>query len=143
MRFNSKIDVWLGVLVVAVAVMVLKAAYLISLQPYGFIEATVLFIMGAALPVWILLSTRYDVIDENLWVRSGPFKWKIATLSISRIEFCKSWISSPALSLDRIKIHYGNGRSIMISPNERTKFLTAIRNSVTYSSRYQDIIKKP
>jgi hypothetical protein len=59
MRFNSKIDIWLGVLIVAVAVMVLKAAYLILLRPYGVFEAAVLVVLGAVLPLWILFSTNY------------------------------------------------------------------------------------
>lgn len=143
MRFNSKIDIWLGVLIISVAVMVLKAAYLIVLQPYGVFEAAVLVVLGAVLPVWILLSTNYYVINENLWIYSGPFRWKILTSSISKIEFSRSWTSSPALSLDRIFIEYDGGKSIMVSPKERTKFLTAIRNSITYSSQHQKMIKKP
>lgn len=143
MRFNSKIDVWLGALIVALATVVLKAAYLIVLQPYGFFEAAVLVVLGAVLPVWILLSTSYYVVNENLWIHSGPFKWKVFTLSISKIEFSRSWSSSPALSLDRIRIEYDGGKSIMVSPKERSKFLTAIRNSITYSSQYQEIIQKP
>lgn len=143
MRFNSKIDIWLGVLIVAVAAMVLKAAWLIASQPYGFIEAIVLSVMGAILPVWILLSTGYDVVNESLWIHSGPFKWRIYTSSISKIEFSKSWASSPALSVDRIRIDYDRGRWIMVSPKDKTKFLRAIKNSITYSSRYQEIIQKP
>jgi hypothetical protein len=112
----------LGILIVAAAVMVLKAAYLIASQPYGFIEAIVLVIMGAALPVWILFSTGYDLINGNLWIHGRPFKWKISTSSISRIEFCRSWISSPALSVDRIRIDYGKGKFIMVSPKRKNQF---------------------
>lgn len=143
MRFNSKIDVWLGTLIVVVAIMALKAAYLIVLQPYGFFEATVLVVLGAVLPLWILSSTNYYIVNENLWIHSGPFKWKVFTLSISKIEFSKSWASSPALSLDRIKIEYAGGRSVMVSPKEKTKFLIAVRKSIAYSFQYQEIIQKP
>lgn len=143
MRFNSKVDIWLGVLIISVALMVLKAAYLIFLQPYGVFEAAMLVVLGAVLPVWILLSTTYYVVNENLWIHSGPFRWKIRTLSISNISFSRSWASNPALSLDRIVIEYDRGRSIMVSPKERTKFLIAIRDSISYSSRYQEIIKNP
>ena len=137
MRFNSKIDIWLGVLIVAVAVMVLRVAYLIFLQPYGVFEAAVLVILGAVLPIWILFSTNYDVIDENLWINSGPFKWKIPTSSISSIGFSRSWKPSPALSLDRVVLEYDGGRLILISPNEKMKFLIAIKSSITYGSRYR------
>jgi hypothetical protein len=142
MRFNSKIDIWLGVLIVAVAAMVLKTAYLIFLQPYGFFEAAMLVVLGAILPMWVLFSTNYHVIDENLWINSGPFRWKIPALSISRIGFSKSWKPSPALSLDRIVIEYDGDKLILVSPKEKTKFLAAIKSSITYGSRYQKIIKK-
>lgn len=142
MRFGSKIDVWFGVSVITLAIMVLKAAYLIILQPYGVFEASVLVVLGVVLPVWVLLSTKYDVVNENLWIHSGPFRWKILTLSISDITFSRSWTASPALSLDRIVIKYDGGKSVMVSPKERTDFLIAIKTSITYSSRYQEIIQK-
>lgn len=140
MRFSSKVDAWLGVLVAAMALAVLKATYLIIVEPYGVFEAAVLAVLGAVLPVWIISSTNYYVVNENLWIHSGPFRWKIVTLSISSIEFSRSWEISPALSLDRIVIKYDKGKSIMVSPKERTDFLIAIKTSITYSSRYQDII---
>ncbi|RYG60594.1 hypothetical protein EON80_24585 [bacterium] len=143
MRFISKIDSWLGVLIVAVAAVVLKAAYLIVLQPYGVFEAALLVVLAAVVPIWILLSTNYYVINENLWIHSGPFRWKIYTPSISKIEFSRSWVASPALSLERIRIEYDGGKSIMVSPKERTKFLAAIKSSITYGFRYREIIKKP
>jgi hypothetical protein len=142
MRFSSKIDIWLVALIFVLAFMALKAAYIIILHPYGVFKAAVLFVSGVVLPIWILFSTNYHVIDGNLWINSGPFKWKILTLSISRIEFSKSWIFSPALSLDRIKIEYDGEQSIMVSPKEKTKFLNAIRSSISYDSRYQETIKK-
>lgn len=143
MKFNSKIDIWLGVLIVAVAILISKAAYFILLQPNGVFEAAVLVVLGAILPVWILFSTNYHLIDEYLWIHSGPFRWKIPTLSITRIGFSKSWKSSPALSLDRIVIEYDGGKLILISPKEKQKFLTSIKSNIVNNSRRRKIIKKP
>jgi hypothetical protein len=35
-------------------------------------------------------------------------------------------LSSPALSLDRLRIEYGQGRAIMISPADKGPFLRAL-----------------
>lgn len=141
MRFNSKIDIWLVVLILAVAVMASKAAYIIILHPYGVFKAAVLVVSGAVLPIWVIFSTNYHVIDGNLWINSGPFRWKIPTQSISRIGFSKSWTLSPALSRDRIFIEYDEDKFILISPKEKLKFLSAIKNSVIYSFRRGETIK--
>ena len=143
MWFKSKIDVWLGALILASNMLVLRAAYSIVAQPYGIFEAVVLIVLGTGLPLWIFTSTDYYVANENLWIHCGPFKWKIFTPSISKIEFSRSWMSSPALSLDRIRIEYDGGKSIMISPKEKTKFLAAMRKSIAYGCRYQEILQKP
>ena len=132
MWFNSKIDAWLGALICAVNIAALKTAYLVIAQPYGLFEAIVLIILGAGLPFWIFMSTDYYVFNGNLWIHCGPFWWKISTPSISRIELCRSWAVSLAFSLNRIRIEYDGGKSIMVSPKEKKKFLDAIRKSIAY-----------
>jgi hypothetical protein len=37
-------------------------------------------------------------------------------------------LSSPALSLDRLKIDYSDARSIMISPEDRERFLADLKS---------------
>ena len=38
-------------------------------------------------------------------------------------------LSSPALSLDRLRIDYGSGRSIMVSPEDKDKFIGDIEDA--------------
>jgi hypothetical protein len=45
--------------------------------------------------------------------------------SIEKVEATRSPLSSPALSLDRLRINYGK-RRIMVSPSDRAGFLRAI-----------------
>ena len=134
MRFRSKVDLWLATLIIVVSAMAIDAAWLVLRQPYGTIQALLLISIGTLMPVWILFSTQYEIIDENLWVRSGPLKWRIPILSISKIERSKSWVSSPALSMSRFKIDYGRGKSILISPKETDRFLYAIRHAIAHGS---------
>lgn len=113
---------------------VIKLAYLIALTPYGFIVSIAMVISFAWLPCWILLTTRYEIINKILWIYSGPFKWQIPVLSISKIEPSRSWISSPALSLHRFRIEYGSGEFILVSPKQTNEFLHAIRDSMIEKS---------
>jgi hypothetical protein len=82
--------------------------------------------LALGLPIWVLFSTSYRIADEILHVRSGPFTWTIPLAEIKKVEQTRSKISSPALSLDRIAIHYGNGKTLNVSPADRKAFLEAI-----------------
>ena len=79
--------------------------------------------LGAVFPLWVLVSTRYVLRSDRLDVHSGPLHWRIALREIERALPSHAAWSSPALSLERIRIDYGRGRSIMISPRDRAMFL--------------------
>ena len=123
--FNSKIDGWLLVLLVssALASLLASAVILISLAPGPRALAGGITLIGAVLPVWLLVSTRYVLTADLLVVRSGPFRWRIPIREIKEIVPTNSPLSSPALSLDRLRVVYGQKRWIMISPLERERFL--------------------
>jgi hypothetical protein len=65
------------------------------------------------------------VAGNTLRVACGPFRWKVPIDSIEKVEATRSPLSSPALSLDRLRINYGK-RRIMVSPSDRAGFLRAI-----------------
>jgi hypothetical protein len=56
-------------------------------------------------------------------VRSGPFRWTIALDDIHAVTPSRDLRSGPALSLDRLRIEYGPGREILISPRDQSGFL--------------------
>ena len=85
------------------------------------IGGTAIFTLG--LPIWMLLSTYYQVGEHELKVRCGPFVWRIDRSSIQSIKPSRTLLSSPALSLDRLEIRYGDHRSIMVSPLSREAFI--------------------
>ncbi len=126
--FPSKIDTWL-LIVLLVTVFVSVGAALLSINKgtiFGYISALFVLSIGAILPAWLLLSTKYIVTGEQLVIRSGPFSWQIRIASISSVGETRDSRSSPALSLERLKISYANGRSIMVSPRNREGFKAAI-----------------
>lgn len=136
--FKSKIDTWLlVVLLTAVAACVLGAAHVYSIAAEGemgrlwFLAVLLIALcaVGAALPLWLLVGTRYTLTDTDLDVRSGPFRWTIPLDGIEQITATREMRSSPAMSLDRLKIRYGGGkRSTMISPEHKDVFLRSLES---------------
>ncbi len=97
-------------------------------------QALLLIALGIVFPIWVLLSTHYEITDENLWIYSGPLKWKIPIFSISKIERSTSWMAHPALSMKRFKIEYGSGKVILVSPKKTDQFLYAIRHAIAHGT---------
>ena len=123
--YKSKIDLWLGaVLWVAI---VLCFIPLLSAIPSGtpgeILMAVITMLVGAGIPLWLIANTRYILSDTDLLIKSGPFRWRLALGDIHNISPTRNPFSSPALSLDRLKIDYGHYQSVMISPKNKTEFL--------------------
>ena len=123
--FRSKIDWWLAIPLVivfagallAVFVSIMLGSWLMLLIP----------VASTAFVCWIALRTFYRVDNRILLVQSGPFRWRIAIKEIHQITATSNPLSSPALSLDRLRIEYGKGSSIMVSPQDKEGFLAAIK----------------
>jgi hypothetical protein len=124
----SKIDLWL-IAVTALSVATSTGALLaVSLKggvPAAVLASTALLLLvaGIGLPLWVLLGTRYELTPERLLVRCGPFRWTVPLREIRAVTPTRSPLSSPALSLDRLRIDYGRGSSVMISPRDKAGFL--------------------
>jgi membrane protein YdbS with pleckstrin-like domain len=123
---KSKADAWLvAVLAVAIVASLFGAAVVLaegsatSLALAAFIAG-----VGAGLPIWLLLTTRYTLHGDQLIVQSGPFRWRVPVAEITGITPTSNPLSSPALSLDRLRIDYRRGASLMISPRDKDKFLS-------------------
>ena len=125
--FRSKVDTWLALLVGAAAILAIYAVGSAARAgAMSVVAAIALVLLSAGLPAWILASTRYELSDAWLVIRSGPFRWRIAISDIRSVVPTRNPHSSPALSLDRLRIEYGQGRAIMISPGDKGPFLRAI-----------------
>ena len=131
MLFRSAVDWWFYLVVIASMAAVFFAIEPILETPTipTVILAIAIFIGAVALPLWLLLGTVYRVDSDQLTVRSGPFTWRVQLDEIHRVTRSRSPVSSPALSLDRLEIVYGNGKQILVSPRNHEKFLEAIGRS--------------
>ena len=127
MVFRSKIDLWLLMVLAAASAVPLIQAWAALRDGSNWLPHIIIFGLLGGLFSWLLISTKYTVNQHILVIQSGPFKWRIAKNEITKIASSKSLVSSPALSLDRLRIDYGGGRnSVLISPKDKDAFLKAI-----------------
>ena len=128
MTFKSAVDLWLLVIVALVVIISLGVSIRLVLQssPAGYLRVIGVMAVGIGLPLWLLYTTQYVVKDDVLKIQSGPFKWTIPITSISQVVETSNPLSSPALSLRRLEITYGERKTVMVSPKDRNGFLKAI-----------------
>jgi membrane protein YdbS with pleckstrin-like domain len=127
-RFKSKIDRWLLFLLVMVMVFEVVVMGIVATRVNSPVEATVLILAALAIVALLgsmLVGTHYTVAGDTLRVACGPFRWKVPIDEIQSVEATRSPLSSPALSLDRLLIHYGE-RRVMVSPSDKAGFMKAI-----------------
>jgi hypothetical protein len=134
--FKSKVDWWLATALVASA-----AASAIAVVIVGVVESPVLalaisplLLLGVGLPMWLLRATSYTFDQTDLKVRCGPFAWRVPLHEIRAISSTRNPLSSPALSLDRLRIDFARGSSIMISPLDKEAFMQELRRRVPSSN---------
>jgi len=131
MRFVSKLDGWLiPVFIIAIAGMLAAfVAVLIEDTPLWIqVIVAVASVVFCALLFAILKSTYYVIANGVLRIVSGPFRWSVAISDIVEITPTRNPLSSPALSLDRLKVTYGKRRYVLVSPADKEGFLKAIEN---------------
>jgi len=81
----------------------------------------------------IFARTHYTVADGDLRIVSGPFGWTIALSEITSIEPSRNLLSSPALSIDRLKVSYGKRKFVLISPADKAGFLAAVERGSSHT----------
>jgi hypothetical protein len=126
-RYPSKIDAWLGALI-GISVLV-PVTVLVMLSQERVAPLLYLPVIAALVLVLTTFRTYYDIKDDELLVRSGLFRWRIAISSIRRLRASGSLLSAPALSMDRIEVQHDGG-AIAISPRDRAGFIRALRARV-------------
>ncbi len=132
MSFRSAVDGWLRALVLLNTVVVSCASMPLLISgaadslPGRVLIALATLLIGVGLPLWVFLGTVYRVDGQTLDVRSGPFRWSVPLRDIHSVRDSRSTLSGPALSLRRLEIAYGAGRRLLISPDDRGAFLSAI-----------------
>ena len=118
MQFKSKKDLWLGLLL-WISMLVGSIAAIID----GNSLVILIMFLSLLLVAVIWFGTAYYITDNMLEIQVGPFSNKIDIREIKSIEDSRNPLSSPALSLDRIKIIHGYSKVALISPKEKELFI--------------------
>ena len=118
MYFPSKRDSWLGLLIWGLMLLAAIPAFLQPGKGQLIIMVAVILFIG-----WIWFGTGYEILDDELKVRCGPFRQRIPLQEIREIKRTRSPLSSPACSLDRMEIKYGKSKRVMISPADQEGFI--------------------
>jgi len=123
--YPSKVDWPILLPALALPVIFVVTARVVSvMQPHALSAAVrIVFFLVVLFAMWTLLGTSYTLDATMLQVRCGPFRWRIALDEIHSVTATRDSRSGPALSLDRLRIDYGSGRSMLISPRDQQAFL--------------------
>lgn len=125
MRFAPKKDLWLSALIWAA--IILPLLFLI-LRGNPTIFAIIIFTLPAILLSWIWFGTYYEIQNDVIKYRFGPFTDEVFIDDIIRIHMQpKDSLNAGALSTDRITIIYNKSKMLTIAPLEKKKFIEELR----------------
>lgn len=130
MKFKSQKDWWLTLIVwLAMLIALGSGVYELIYHTPKLLGLLAIFSLYVILPLfilWMWLTTFYVIDENNLTIRFGPFKKQIPLDAINSVKKTINPLSSPALSLKRIEIGYGQYKTILISPIDREMFINIL-----------------
>jgi len=124
--YRSEIDTWiLAILIFSVVASIGAGALVVSLvsSAKAWVLAVLIGAPGSILPIWLVATTYYKIEGEHLFISCGPVEKSVPLSEITGVTPTNNPLSSPALSLDRLRIDYGQGQSVMISPRDKDGFI--------------------
>ena len=144
--YPTKVDWWLGLILFIPPIVFDRRVHCVALgdQPSTALVgiASVLFVIG--LYVGLVFPMKYGVDDTHLLVRFGLVRQRIPLADVSEVHPTHNPLSSPALSLDRLHIQYGEGifKSVMISPADRNGFLDDLARKAGLKREGDRLVRK-
>jgi len=127
LKFTSKKDWWLTAIIwTAMLFAIGSGGYALIKETPSLGDLLLTMTFTFLLPIlilWLWLTTFYLVEEDNLIIKYGPFKKTIPLESIKSIKKTMNPLSSPALSLKRLDIEYGQYQNVLISPKDRDEFM--------------------
>lgn len=144
--FGSKIDWWMGLILVALPVIELGglAAALRDGNSEAITGMAVACGTVAAIYGLLVIPVRYGVSSDRLAIRFGVVKRDIDLAAIREVYPTHNTLASPALSLDRLAVRTGDGTfgTSLISPAEREEFLSTLASGAGLA-RENDRLVRP
>lgn len=138
MKYKSKIDWWIGLILLGIPVvemgMIVQGFVLEPNPGIGWggvisLAVTILLYGGAIFPL------EYSLEEDGVLVRQGLIRRTIPYGDIKAVRPTMNPISSPALSLKRIHLDHGRSWQTYISPAEREKFFDELAGKLPHLER--------
>lgn len=125
--FPSKVDWWLGVLLVILPLsqLAVVGSGLARGDSSEIVVGVISTLAVGALYGCLIFPMRYGIGPEELVIRHGLCRQRVRLRDIQEVRPTGNPLSSPALSLDRVEIRVGPGcfSPSYISPADRDGFL--------------------
>jgi|SRR5690554_117718 len=113
-------------LIVVFVLLFIYIGYQMIIEPMGFWIILICLIFCMVF-FYNILSLRYTIDNESLIVTTKVFYHKsIDIKSIRKIEETNTIISAPANSFDRLEIIYNKFDSLVVSPENKQRFIEDI-----------------
>lgn len=123
--FKSKVEISIALPIALLLVAIETLMIINRIWPVAIIVAIItLFIL------YVYMNTTYEVTgDDKLRIKSGfLYNKEIYIKSIKKVRETRNHFASPALSLDRLEILFNRYERVLISPNEKSEFITRLKN---------------
>ncbi|MBN2605052.1 MAG: PH domain-containing protein [Bacilli bacterium] len=130
MRYKAKIDWWIGLLLHGTNVIMIGVIFTIPpTEVYMYLMVVIPMVL---LIVWILIGSYYELRDDEIFSKMGPFFSHIKYESIKSLELKTNFLSSMAMTSQRIEIRehdksYIRGTTF-IGPVNREEFLVELKH---------------
>jgi hypothetical protein len=123
--YGSRVDAWLAAVLILAVVLVSGASLAAAVDTGNLASLAPAVIMGLVLGL-LVFPIRYTMQEDLLLIQSGVLKYRVPYAEITDVSPSREAWSSPAMSLDRLKIQYGAGKSILISPENQAEFVNEL-----------------
>ena len=124
--YNSRVDWWIAALIGgSILFCIGLGGYLVAVDKTAAVILFGIVVLMIALILLLCVPCRYILHDDHLLVQAGIIQYKIPYSDIQKIEKSSNPLSSPALSLKRVKITRSKG-FILVSPPDREQFIRDI-----------------
>ena len=105
MKYKHKIDIWVGVLLYGSVLMFVPLFFVVSEDE---LLIMILSFVGMAIIILPFMYGYMEFKDDHLLIRMHVFRQKIYYDKIKSIRLCRNWLSSMAMTANRIEIkEYG------------------------------------
>jgi hypothetical protein len=145
--YPSKVDLWIGVLLALGPLVCVGTlgALIVSGETEGLAVGAGATAFLFAIYLGLVFPMRYGIDEKDIVVRHGLVSQRIPLRDITEVAPTRNPLSSPALSLDRLHIKFGEGffRAAMISPAEREAFLAELADKAGLVREGDRLFRRP